>query len=104
MAEFHQHYDLLIAPTMPTSPFATGQNNPPGWRALAGKLDWMSMMSPFDVTGQPAVSVPCGFTSSGGPVGLQIVGPYGNDALVMRAAYAFEQAHPIGRVRPPILS
>ncbi len=103
MSEFHQRYDLLISPTMPTAPFTIGRKNPPGWKALAGSRDWMSIMVPFDVTGQPAISVPCGFTTAGGPVGLQIVGPYGADALVLRAAYAFEQAHPLSGLRPALL-
>ena len=102
MAQFHTRYDLLIAPTVAVAPFPVGQDNPSDWRALAGSLDWMDTMVPFNVTGQPAVSVPCGFTPDGAPVGLQIIGPFGNDALVLQAAYAFEQAHPVGRIRPPI--
>ena len=100
MAQFHQRFDLLIAPTMPIAPFPVGKSNPSGWRKRAGNRDWMSLMSPFDVTGQPAISAPCGFTDSGGPVGLQIIGPYGSDALVMQAARAFEKAFPLHNERP----
>ncbi|MGQ0656166.1 MAG: amidase family protein, partial [Betaproteobacteria bacterium] len=50
---------------------------------------------PFNLTQQPAACVPCGFTKKGLPVALQIVGPRYNDALVLRAARAYESAHPI---------
>ena len=67
-----------------------------------GGSDWMATTFPFDLSGQPAISVPCGFTEEGGPVGLQIVGPRGADALVLRAARAFERANPVGRQCPPL--
>ena len=62
----------------------------------------MGMATPFDLTGQPAISVPCGFTDLGAPVGLQIVGAYGEDALVLRTARAFEKAVKLEKVHPPI--
>ena len=98
MAAFHETYDLLITPTLSCAPFTVGYDQPPGWCASDG--EFMSTTTPFDLTGQPAISVPCGFTPRGGPVGLQIVGPYGSDALVLRAARAFERAQPIGRKHP----
>lgn len=54
-------------------------------------------------TGQPAITVPCGFTAEGLPVGLQIVGRRFADALVLRAAAAFEAAHPWAQHRPPLV-
>ena len=51
-------------------------------------------------TGQPAISLPCGFTSDNLPVGLQLIGPLFGDALVLRAAHAYEQAADWGRLHP----
>jgi len=56
--------------------------------------DWTPFSYPFNLTQQPAASVPCGLTADGLPVGLQIVGPRYADALVLRAARAFESAQP----------
>ncbi len=99
----HSRYDLLVLPTLGTTPFAAERTSPPGWNAARkGGSDWMATTFPFDLSGQPALSVPCAFTGEGGPVGLQIVGPRGGDALVLRAARAFERANPAGRQRPPL--
>ena len=88
-------YDLLVTPTMPCPPFRAGADQP-GW--VAGRpteyLSWTAFTYPFNVTGQPAASVPCGRDSDGLPVGLQIVGRRGEDGLVLRAARAFERAFP----------
>lgn len=100
MAEFHTRYDLLIAPTLAAPPFDASSDTPPGWKSKDS--DFMSTTVPFDLTGQPAISVPCGFTADGGPVGLQIIGPVGSDALVLRAARAYEKANPVGRQHPPL--
>ena len=102
----HSRYDLLVLPTLGATPFAAERTSPVGWNARRkgrkGGSDWMATTFPFDLSGQPAISVPCGFTEEGGPVGLQIVGPRGADALVLRAARAFERANPAGLRRPPI--
>jgi aspartyl-tRNA(Asn)/glutamyl-tRNA(Gln) amidotransferase subunit A len=93
MNEFHAEYDLLITPALPIPAFEAGQEVPnpgPGQRWT----DWTPFSYPFNLTGQPACVVPCGFTDAGLPVGLQIVGPRHADPLVMRAAAAFEQARP----------
>ena len=63
---------------------------------------WTPFTYPFNITQQPAISVPCGLTRAGLPAGLQIVGAFGRDALVLRAAAAFEQAKPFARVEQPI--
>ena len=101
---FHSRYDLLLLPTLGTTPFAAERDSPEGWsaRLRKGGSDWMATTFPFDLTGQPAISVPCGFSREGGPIGVQIVGPRGGDALVLRAARAFERANPAGRERPPM--
>jgi len=95
MDAFFEDHDLLVTPTMPCPPFKAGADQP-GW--VAGRpteyLSWTAFTYPFNVTGQPAASVPCGRDSDGLPVGLQIVGRRGEDALVLRAARAFERAFP----------
>ena len=94
MNAFHEKYDLLLTPTLPLPAFKAGQE-------MASILkekrwtDWTPFTYPFNLTQQPAATIPCGFTRKGLPVGLQIVGPRYNDALVLRAARAFESAHPI---------
>ncbi len=91
MAQFHERYDLLITPTLPLTAFAAGEEVPPG-SGMARWPEWTPFSYPFNITGQPAASVPCGFTEDGLPVGLQIVGPRYQDRLVLRAAAAFERA------------
>jgi aspartyl-tRNA(Asn)/glutamyl-tRNA(Gln) amidotransferase subunit A len=87
-------YDLLLCPTLPCTAFAAGDDHP---GTVAGApvsyLGWTTFTYPFNLTGQPAATVPCGFLD-GLPVGLQIVGPRFADALVLRAAAAFEGARP----------
>ena len=100
MTAFHEKYDLLICPTLACAPFPVGHAQPPHWRKRDG--EFMAMATPFDLTGQPAISVPCGFSALGGPIGLQIIGACGEDALVLRAARAFEKAVQLGKVHPPI--
>jgi aspartyl-tRNA(Asn)/glutamyl-tRNA(Gln) amidotransferase subunit A len=59
-----------------------------------GPANWIAFTFPFNFTGQPAMSIPCGFTAAGLPVGLQIVGRRFDEATVLRLAAAFERAHP----------
>ena len=100
MAAFHQKYDLLVTPTLTCAPFPVGHDQPPHRKSNDG--EFMATVAPFDLTGQPAISVPCGFSTAGGPIGLQIVGPFGKDALVLRAAFAFEKVNSVGNLRPPL--
>jgi aspartyl-tRNA(Asn)/glutamyl-tRNA(Gln) amidotransferase subunit A len=93
MLAFFQSCDLLLTPTMPLAAFAAGSDYPP--QAGRGEWnDWTPFTYPFNLTQQPAISVPCGFTKAGLPVGLQIVGPMRGDHRVLRAAHAFEQIQP----------
>jgi aspartyl-tRNA(Asn)/glutamyl-tRNA(Gln) amidotransferase subunit A len=91
---FHRDYDLLLTPTLSVAAFEAGSECP---RTSGGKrwTDWTPFTYPFNLTQQPAASIPCGFTKAGLPVGLQIVGPKYADALVLRAARSFESARPI---------
>ena len=99
MAAFHQDYDLLLTPALPITAFEVGVEVPPG-SGYARWPDWTPFSYPFNLTGQPAAVVPCGFTSEGMPVGLQIVGPRFADARTLRAAQAYEAACPTARGRP----
>ena len=98
MIAFHQTYDLLLTPTVGVPPFSADLDRPEG---AVGK-SWYPFTCPFNLTRQPAASVPCGFTSDGLPVGLQIVGPPHRDLLVLQASYAFEQARPWRDSRPAV--
>lgn len=93
MANFHQVFDILLMPTEPIPPFAAGHDAPPDGPYAAWE-GWTPFTYPFNLTMQPAISVPCGLTEAGQPAGLQIIGALHNDALVLRAARAFERAHP----------
>ncbi|HEU0156250.1 MAG TPA: amidase [Stellaceae bacterium] len=100
MAELHQTYDLLLTPTMPIPALPVGQdlNDPAAERHW---IDWSPFTYPFNMTRQPAASIPCGLTGGGLPIGLQIVGPLYADDRVLRAARAFETTQPVRR--PPHL-
>lgn len=92
---FHEKYDLLLTPTLAVAPFEAGRLTPEGygddWTA------WTPFTYPFNLTGQPAATVPCGFVRGDRPVGLQIVGAMYQDALVLRAAQAYQSSRPITR-------
>jgi aspartyl-tRNA(Asn)/glutamyl-tRNA(Gln) amidotransferase subunit A len=91
---FHRDYDLLVTPTLSIAAFDAGKE-------VADKMlqdrwtDWTPFTFPFNLTQQPAASIPCGLTKAGLPVGLHLVGPRYADALVLRAARAFESAVPL---------
>ena len=76
--------DLLITPTMKTPPALL--------TATGGAAGGGNNNAPFDVFGLPSISVPCGFTASGLPVGLQITGAHWAESTVLALAYAYEQA------------
>jgi aspartyl-tRNA(Asn)/glutamyl-tRNA(Gln) amidotransferase subunit A len=101
LRRFFERYDLLLTPTLGLPAFPLGQVGP---REVAGRevthLGW-TLCYPFNYSGQPAVSVPAGWTAGGLPVGLQIVGRRLEDALVLRAAATFETLRPWAGRRPP---
>jgi aspartyl-tRNA(Asn)/glutamyl-tRNA(Gln) amidotransferase subunit A len=92
MSRFHERYDLLVTPTLPIAAFDVGRDAPKGMKRWT---NWTPFTFPFNLTQQPAASIPCGLTRAGLPVGLHIVGPKYAEARVLRAARAFERAHPI---------
>jgi len=93
-------FDLLLSPTLPIAACDVGVDVP---KELEGRnlCTWQYYTYPFNLTGQPAASIPVGFTSSGLPVGLQMVAKLGCETDIFRAAAAFEEARPWTRLRPP---
>ncbi|HUH85461.1 MAG TPA: amidase [Stellaceae bacterium] len=93
MVEFHRRFDLLLTPSVAVPALKAGEllSDP---RTQKEWIDWAPFSYPFNLTRQPGASVPCGLTKAGLPVGLQIIGRRHEDALVLRAARAFEQAEP----------
>ncbi len=98
MGRFFGRYDLLVTPTMADTAFSQDRSRPEYGPSLA----WSPFTYPFNLTGEPAISVPAGWASDGLPVGLQIVGPRFAEGRVLRAAAAFEEAQPWADRRPPI--
>ena len=101
---FFERYELLLTPTISVAAFPIGREYP---AEIAGKpveaqATWFPFTFPFSLTGQPAISIPCGWTAAGLPVGLQIVGRRFGDATVLRAAAAFETANPWSHRRPDL--
>jgi aspartyl-tRNA(Asn)/glutamyl-tRNA(Gln) amidotransferase subunit A len=96
MRQFMGGYDLLLTPSVAIPAFDA---QPAGQRPMDAQsmLGWSPFSYPFNLTQQPACTIPCGLTSQGLPIGLQIVGPMFGDALVLRAARAYESGHPIAR-------
>ena len=89
MRQFHQRYDLLLTPGVSITAFEA--KAPHEWTLALDKfLGWTPFSYPFNLTQQPAAVVPCGLSSAGLPMALQIVGPMHGDALVLRAARAYE--------------
>jgi amidase len=102
--EFMERYEFLILPVSQVAPFPVDID----WvREINGVkmgsyIDWMATCYAITLTGLPAISVPCGFTSDGLPIGLQIVGRHQRDFDVLQLAFAFEQATQYGGIRPSV--
>lgn len=100
---FMERYDLLLTPGLPITAFAADDDFPAEINGVPQTyLGWTAFTYPFNLTGQPAACVPCGFASDGLPVALQIVGRWHDDATVLRASAAFEAANPWHQHRPPL--
>ena len=102
---FMETRDLLILPTVAVSPFPVEQPYPTeiNGKPLANYTQWFFLTYGITVTGLPVISVPCGFTKGGLPVGLQIVGRRRQEAMVLRAAAAFEAEAPRADDVPPVV-
>jgi aspartyl-tRNA(Asn)/glutamyl-tRNA(Gln) amidotransferase subunit A len=99
--EFFQKYDLLLTPTTAVPAFPVGQRG----RGLGrGFIDWefIPFTCVFNLSGNPAASIPCGFSADGLPIGLQIVGRLEDEETVLAASAAFEVARPWTEKYPPI--
>jgi amidase len=105
LREFMELYEFLILPVSQVPPFEVKQRYVTEINGvkMATYLDWMRSCYYISVTGLPAISVPCGFTPEGLPVGVQIVGRHQNDWGVLQLAYAFEQATGFWQQRPPVV-
>jgi amidase len=104
MRSFMERYEFLVLPVSQVPPFPLEERFV---TQIAGEkmetyIDWMKSCSFITTTGHPAISVPCGFTEEGLPVGLQIVGRHQDDRGVLQLAHAFEQATHTGARRPPL--
>ena len=100
MRQFFGNYDLLLTPQTPVPAFDVGVDVP---REFPDRniCSWQYYTYPFNLTGQPAASVPAGFTKDGLPVGLQIVARINHESDIFSAAAAFERARPWADRRPP---
>ena len=104
MWKFMRKYDFLITPTLACPAFPIHTQGP---EKIDGRMvdpfEWLHFTFPINMTGQPAASIPAGYTKKGLPVGLQIIGKHLDDPMVLRASAAFEKASPWLTKRPPIL-
>ena len=96
LRQFMQRYDLIATPAVAVPAF---EARPAGHSPLTPEnmLGWTPFSYPFNLSQQPAASIPCGLTADGLPIGLQLVGPMFGDAVVLRACRAYESVRPIPR-------
>ena len=102
LATFFDTYDLLVSPTLAVPPFVIDTRPQEIGGQPAKPMGWNAFTYPFNLTGNPAASIPCGWTADGLPIGLQIVGRRFADALVLQTSAAFERARPWAGRRPLI--
>jgi amidase len=104
VASWWVDHDLLVVPTSPEPPIRLGvispANTDPSAAAHMGRL--ITFCAPFDVTGQPAISLPLHWTDDGLPIGVQLVAAYGREDVLLRVAAQLEEARPWAGRRPPI--
>ena len=104
MWRFMRKYDLLLTPTLAVPPFEVGIQGPTQIDGFdVEPFEWLHFTYPLNFTGQPAASIPAGWTDDGLPVGLQIIGRHLDDATVLRASACFEAAQPWKDRWPPLL-
>ncbi|MBT6273353.1 MAG: amidase, partial [Chromatiales bacterium] len=101
--QFFEQWDLLLTPAASVAAFPADQLMPDHWPSHPWDwLSWAEFSYPFNFSLNPAASVPAGFTPSGLPVGLQVVGRRFDDLNVLRASAAFEAARPWAHLKPSI--
>lgn len=100
-------FDLLLMPTLPILPFSADSVAPEGFVGQGGAVPWARWTPftyPFNITGNPAASMPCGFSPCGLPIGLQVVGPRFADAEVLQFCAAYEALAPWDQHLPALLT
>ncbi|HME55243.1 MAG TPA: amidase [Candidatus Lokiarchaeia archaeon] len=103
MLAHFKEFDLLATPTIATTAFELGKMFPMEINGIKiSPTGWMPYTYPFNMTGQPAITVPCGFDRDGLPIGMQIIGKRFDDLIVLQAAHAFEEAAPWHDKRPSL--
>jgi amidase len=104
VGEFFTRYDFIVTPTAAVPPFPVETISPKeiNGKPMTNYIEWALLTYCFTVVGLPAISIPCGFTRAGLPVGLQIIGRWRDEASVLGAAAAFEAARPWAHLRPPV--
>jgi amidase len=104
MREFFKKYDFLVLPVSQVAPFSIDQEYPAEINGVKMNtyIDWQKSAYHISALGNPAISVPAGFTSDHLPVGIQIVGRHRDDFGILQLAYAFEQKTQFAQRRPPI--
>jgi aspartyl-tRNA(Asn)/glutamyl-tRNA(Gln) amidotransferase subunit A len=101
--EFFEEWDFLLTPAVSVAAFPAERLQPADWPQHEWNwMSWAQFSYPFNLSGNPAASAPAGFTPSGLPVGLQIVGKRFDDLGVLQASAAFERARPWADKRPPL--
>lgn len=105
MSAFMRQYEFLVLPVNQVAPFSVDTPYPTeiGGVSMETYIDWMKSCFFITVTGHPAISVPCGFTPDGLPVGMQIVGRYRDEFGLLQIANAVEQATELWKQRPPVV-
>jgi aspartyl-tRNA(Asn)/glutamyl-tRNA(Gln) amidotransferase subunit A len=106
VAESFRDYDLLLLPMVPIDPFAAGDDGPHGMDPSPSVpwARWTPFSYPFNLTGQPAASIPCGWSDAGLPVGMQVVGRRFEEATVLRFCAAWEERFNWRRKRPAVFA
>ena len=106
VAESFAHFDVLVMPTVPIDPFAAEHDGPPDMdpSPTVPWARWTPFSYPFNVTGQPAASIPCGWSRAGLPVGLQVVGKRFDDATVLQFCAAWERQFDAHSRRPAVFA
>jgi aspartyl-tRNA(Asn)/glutamyl-tRNA(Gln) amidotransferase subunit A len=99
MRVFMERHDVLVTPTLPIPAFDVGKLSPVD-DGMGKWVNWTPFSYPFNLTQQPAASVPCGFTEAGLPAGLHIIGKMFYDCSVLRVSHAYESAVAWGKRRP----
>jgi amidase len=104
MLEFFEQYDLIAVPTVPIKPFPADTTYPTeiNGQKMKSYIDWIMLTYAFSVSGLPAISIPCGLTKDGFPVGLQLAGKPGGERELLIAAACFEQHGPWQSRKPPL--